>query len=151
MHILVAKCYKIRLLSLVATKLIQKTAKGNFCAAKFEYTLPLLHRDLNMIQLHMIIYTQPSFIIVVKQGQTDAVRRKPCGALCHCLKQIRSDMKETLNHFSSLENPPEDIAVALFECFEAMQSFNYESELCCTVHHTGQMHLGACPPHLDKP
>jgi hypothetical protein len=65
---------------------------------------------------------------LVKQGQTDAVRCKPCGgALCHCLKQIRSDMRETLNHFSSLENPPEDIAVALFECFEAMQSFNYDN------------------------
>ena len=74
---------------------------------------------------------------MMKQGQLDAMQCKPCGAFCPCLDQIKSDMMETLKHFSSLENPPEDIAVALFECFEAMQSFNYDSEFMMYILYAG--------------
>ena len=74
--------------------------------------------------------------IVVKERRPDEQLRKPCEANCTCLDQIKSDMRETVRHFSSIENPPEEIAAALFECFAAMQSFNYDSKytwlLVCT-------------------
>ena len=63
----------------------------------------------------------------VRQDQ-ELVPCKPCEAFCNCLVQIHSDMRETVRYFSSVENPPEDIAVAILECFKAMLSFDYASE-----------------------
>ena len=52
----------------------------------------------------------------------------PCRPLeaCNCLEQIKTDMKVTLEN---IVDPTNEIAVALFECFEAMQHFDYNSEL----------------------
>lgn len=46
--------------------------------------------------------------------------------VCTCLEQIDSDMAQISAYFANDEKPPDDIIVALFECFEAMQSFNCE-------------------------
>ena len=91
---------------------------------------------------NLLLCFKPHLYIVVKQGQS--VMCKPCGVHCTCLDQIKIDMSETLKHFSSIKNPPEDIAVALFECFEAMQSFDYNGMLNCTVTEHGPF-LRSCP------
>lgn len=48
-----------------------------------------------------------------------------CSQECNCLKQISSDISQIAEHFSRIDDPPEDIAVALFNCVESMQCFNY--------------------------
>lgn len=61
---------------------------------------------------------------VVGQGQNNPSEHSMAYS-----KQIVEDMVEVTKHFAGDDQPPEDIIVALFECFEAMQSF--EGMLLC--------------------
>lgn len=61
---------------------------------------------------------------VVKQGQNN-----PGEQSMACSEPIVDEMVEVTKHFAGNDQPPEDIIVALFECLEAMQSF--EGMLLC--------------------
>ena len=63
------------------------------------------------------------------------------GEACDCFGKIISDMTEISTHFSGSENPPLNIVVALFKCFESMQrGFNYQGIHDCTM----QLYLRGC-------
>ena len=64
------------------------------------------------------------FVVRKQQNQQDQPS-KPCGE-CPCLEQIKTDIPEILKWIGT---HPKKIAEALFECFEAMQCFDYNSEL----------------------
>lgn len=70
---------------------------------------------------------------MVEQGQSN-----PSEYRMACLEQIVDEMVEVTKHFAGDDQPPEDIVVALFECFEAMQSFSFEGLLLCA--HTDDKH-----------
>lgn len=63
-----------------------------------------------------------TFFAVVEKGQTPPSEH----TMTEYSEQIVEELVEVTKHFAGDDQPPEDIAVALFECFEAMQKFNFD-------------------------
>ena len=92
-----------------------------------KYTQPSLNAMENVrwpcpiiMKITLFVY---NYYLYLVHHQGEEVH--PCSSNCTCLQQILVDIPQTAEHFARIKDPPENIAVALFQCVESMQHFSY--------------------------